>query len=185
MKTYNSTKFKIQLKQKMAHIITSRFDNSTWDENCKFREKHQEIGCIYGSPQKITEKIPLNSLVFVVEMNNSTNKIEGIGLIRNLLRPEKKMRIYEAGNYNRYTYQGKYHLNRSVLEATIPQIIKILEQLVFTGKTHLKRGKGFTRISEKLYKHHKILETYHYTDQQIIDEIKTLFKRHFSEEITD
>jgi hypothetical protein len=61
----------------------------------------------------MTEKIPLNSLVFVVEMNNSTNKIEGIGLIRNMLHPEKKLRVYQTGNYNRYTYYGNFRIDRS------------------------------------------------------------------------
>lgn len=166
----------------MTNIVTSRFNNSTWEENCSFRDKHSYSGCIYGSPQQMTEKIPLNSLVFVVEMNNSTNKIEGIGLIRNLLNHEKKIRVYQTGNYNRYTYQGKYRIDRSTIEIVCPQVLKILEQLVFTGKTHLKRGGGFTRIPEKLYNKHKILETYNYTEQQIKEELATLFKRKFSKE---
>jgi hypothetical protein len=163
----------------MTNIVTSRFNNSTWEENCSFREKHREVACIYGSPQQMTEKIPLNSLVFVVEMNNSTNKIEGIGLIRNLLNHEKKMRVYETGNYNRYTYQGNYRIDRSLLESSNPPILQILEQIVFTGKTHLKRGSGFTRISEKLYKKHKILEQYNYTELQVKEELALLFKRQF------
>jgi hypothetical protein len=169
----------------MTNIVTSRFNNSTWEENCSFREKHKEISCIYGSPQQMTEKIPLNSLVFVVEMNNSTNKIEGIGLIRNLLNHEKKLRVYETGNYNRYTYQGKYRIDRCTIEIVCPQVLKILEQLVFTRKTHLKRGGGFTRIPEKLYTQHKILETYNYTEQQIKEELAALFKRKFSKEIPE
>jgi len=169
----------------MSNIVTSRFNNSTWDENCKFREKNSYTGCIYGSPQQMTEKIPLNSLVFVVEMNNSKNKIEGIGLIRNILRLEKKIRVYESGNYNRYTYQGKYRLDRDIIESSNPQIIKILEQLVFKGKTHLKRGGGFTRIPEKLYKVHKILETYNYSELQVKEELAELFKRKFTESFCD
>ena len=166
----------------MTNIVTSRFNNSTWEENCSFREKHKEIACIYGSPQQMTEKIPLNSLVFVVEMNNSTNKIEGIGLIRNMLHPEKKLRVYQTGNYNRYTYYGNFRIDRSLLDASNPRILQILEKLVFTGKTHLKRGGGFTRIPEKLYKQHKILEIYNYTDLQIKEELAVLFKHQFSKE---
>jgi len=166
----------------MTAILTSRFDNSTWEENRNFREKNNCTGCVYSSPQQITEKIPLNSLLFIVEMNNSTNKIEGIGLIRNMRNFEKKMRIYQTGNFNRYNYQGKYRLDRSTMEIACPQIIKILEQIVFTGKTHLKRGAGLTRITEKLYIHHKILEIYNYTESQIKIELSELFKRTFSEE---
>jgi hypothetical protein len=166
----------------MTNIVTSRFNNSTWEENCSFRDKHKEVACIYGSPQQMTEKIPLNSLVFVVEMNNSTNKVEGIGLIRNLLNHEKKMRVYQTGNYNRYTYQGNFRIDRCTIEFVCPQILQILEKIVFTGKTHLKRGAGFTRIPEKLYKYHKILENYNYTEQQIKYEIAALFKRQFSKD---
>jgi hypothetical protein len=169
----------------MTSIVTSRFNNSTWEENCSFREKHNCTGCIYGSPKQMTEKIPLNSLLFVVEMNNTTNKIEGIGLIRNLLNHEKKMRVYQIGNYNRYSYQGNYRIDRSILEAVCPQILQILEKLVFTGKTHLKRGAGFTRIPEKLYKQHKILETYNYSEQQIKEELATVFKRQFLQDNLD
>lgn len=163
------------------HIITSRFNNSTWSENCIFRERHNYKGCIYGSPQQITEKIPQHSLIFVIEMNNSTNKIEGIGLIRNVTRHDKKLGVYEAGNYNRYTYIGKYRVDRSTLEQTNPQILQIIEQILFKGKTHLKRGGGFTRIPEKLYKHHRIEELYSYTELQIKEELAALFKRRFSE----
>jgi len=46
----------------------------------------------------------------------------------------------------------------------------------------LKRGGGFTRIPEKLYKQHKILEIYNYTDLQIKEELAVLFKRQFSKE---
>jgi len=177
------TLHKIIRNSNMSFILTSRFDDSTWRENCDFRKKYPDIACIYGSPQQITEKIPLNSLIFIIEMNNSTNKIEGIGLIRNILHRDKKQRVYQTGNYNRYIYHGNYRIDRSILEKAVPQIIMILEIMLFTGKTHLKRGRGFTRISEKLYNIHKILEKYNYTDWQIKEEIVALFKRQFTESI--
>ena len=40
---------------------------------------------IYGSMLKIREIYPTESLIFIAEMNNSENKIEGIGLIKNIL----------------------------------------------------------------------------------------------------
>jgi hypothetical protein len=166
----------------MTEIVTTRFNNSTWEENCRFRERKQ-LGCVYGLPRPITQKIPLNSLVFVVEMNNSTNNIEGIGLVRNILRSEKKQRVYQSDNFNLYSYQGKYRLSRSVLQEKCPKILQILEQLVFTGKTHLKRGTGFTRISEKHYEIHKILENYQYTEKHIKTDLSICFNDHFSKQI--
>ena len=134
-------------------IITSRFNNATWDENLHYRSKHHDIACIYGSPQRITDKIPLNSIVFVIEMNNQTNKILGIGLIRNsIANIDKPCRVYDTGNYNRYVYMSKYHLDREVIEAYNPDLVSMFDYILFKGKTHLKRGSGFTSISDKLYK---------------------------------
>jgi len=46
-------------------------------------------------------------------MNNSTNKIEGIGLIQNRLILDKNYRIYDDMDYNRYIYRGSKHLAAS------------------------------------------------------------------------
>ena len=37
-------------KQMRNFIMTSRFNNNTWEENAKFRETQTKIGCIYCSP---------------------------------------------------------------------------------------------------------------------------------------
>lgn len=159
----------------MSYIVTSRFNNATWAENCQYREENKEIGCIYGPSRRMSEKIPLNALVYVFEMNNSTNQLEGIGLIKNCIHFDKKYNIYEAGNYNRYTFKSAYRLDRSVLDASL---IEVFDHILFKEKTHLKRGCGFTRIPEKLFKHEKCLT--HGTESEIKEEIKQLFKRHFS-----
>ena len=39
---------------------------------------------MYCCPSELSPKIPYNTPVFVIEMNNSTNKIEGIGLIKKI-----------------------------------------------------------------------------------------------------
>ena len=49
------------------------------------------------------------------DQNNSKNKIEGIGLIRNRTHVDKYYKIYHEGNYNRYVYKGNYYLNREKL----------------------------------------------------------------------
>ena len=46
-------------RRQMRHfIMTSRFNNTTWNENVHFREKQQKIGCIYCSPNPVTVNIP-------------------------------------------------------------------------------------------------------------------------------
>ena len=54
----------------MYTLVTTRFNNITWESNKKYRTKYKLPGCIYGSPQEMSPKILDNSLVFVVEMNN-------------------------------------------------------------------------------------------------------------------
>ena len=133
----------------VIHLLTTRFDNSTWGENCAYREKNEMSGCIYGSATKIKERIPLSDLVFIVEMNNSTNNIMGIGLCRNIIHLDKYYKIYTSGTYNRYTYKSDYRLDR--YSASLDsELIETLEKICFKGKTHLKRGIGFTSIPDTL-----------------------------------
>ena len=61
-------------------IMTSRFNNSTWGENCKYRNEQSIKGCIYGSPELNNKLIPVESILFILEMNNDINKIMGIGI---------------------------------------------------------------------------------------------------------
>ena len=136
----------------MISIVTSRFNNDTWRENCEYRERENIQGCVYGSPQQISGKIHPNSLLFVIEMNNSTNKIQGIGLIFNKIQFDKYYRVYQTGNYNRYTYKSEYRIDRTELES---HLVDILDYILFKEKTHLKRGSGMTQIPEKLLTHKK------------------------------
>jgi hypothetical protein len=166
------------------HVVTTRFNKDTWNENSEYRKRIREFEmkeknndepiddadtvkltrCIYGAPQKLTEKIGNNELVFVVEMNNTINKVEGVGLIRNQVLNKTDnafyYRVYKNGNYNRYIYKSAYHLDRRTLETLCERLVVILDFICFKGKTHLKRGSGFTRIPDKLYEH-KICDGFH------------------------
>ena len=128
-------------------LLTTRFNDTTWKQNYDYKERNGIKGCIYGSATKIKDAIPLNNLVFIIEMNNSSNKIEGIGLIFNIVHFDKYYKIYESGTYNRYIYKSNYRIDRSNLQF---DLLESLENICFKGKTHLKRGIGFTSIPEKL-----------------------------------
>lgn len=152
-------------------IATSRFNNDTWQENCKYRAKiNSPHGCIYGCPLKITPKVPLDSLLFVVEMNNSTNQIEGIGLIRNSVKCDKYYNIYSTHNYNRYVYKSEYRIHRDLIEKYNTDLVKCLEYILFREKTHMKRGSGLKIIPEKLLKHEKCRNI------DLQDEIRKIFR---------
>jgi hypothetical protein len=134
----------------MYTLSTTRFTNSTWESNVKYRSKNNISGCIYGSPLEMSPKILYDSLVFIVEMNNETDNIEGIGLIRNRPYLDKYYNIYKDGNYNRFIYKSNYHIDREKLIRYNEDIVKLLEYILFKEKTHLKRGSGFTTITPKL-----------------------------------
>ena len=151
------------------NIVSTRFNEDTWTQNINYRLKHKEFNCIYGSPKPLTEKIMINSLLFVIEMNNTTNQMEGIGLIRN--HPKINRPIYSIGNFNRYTYQGKYRIDRDLLLEKNQKLVECLDYILFKEKTHMKRGSGFTIIPEKLMKHRKCEE------MDIKKEIVDLFHR--------
>ena len=153
-------------------IATSRFNNETLSINKEYKNKNNMSGgCIYGCPKMITAKVSLDSFLFIVEMNNETNRIEGIGLIKNMINYEKKHEVYYERNLNRYIYTGNYRINRSEID---PEIIKIFDYILFKEKTHLKRCSGIALIPDKLLNHSycKNINLQH--------ELKQLFKSHFT-----
>lgn len=134
----------------MFHIASTRFNNNTFVENMAYRDKHK-FPVIYGTMIKIHRKIDIGSFLFIVEMNNDTNKIEGIGLVKNSLALEKKYKIYENDDYNRYIYRGNYWLSRQQISDFDSSIVEIFDKILFKGKTHLKRACGITVLNEKLF----------------------------------
>lgn len=136
----------------MAEIMVTRFNNNTWTENCKWKEKNGVSGCIYNSPVHIKENIPLMIFIYVIEMNNDQNKIMGIGKIINKVCTDQNYRIYEERNYNRYTYRGKNRINRTDIESNNLLELEKLEKRLFKNKSHLKRGQGFSRLPLDVYK---------------------------------
>jgi hypothetical protein len=135
----------------MFTVVTGRFNSETLISIYEYRRRH-EFKCMYCCPSKLSPKIPHDTLVFVIEMNNSTNMIEGIGLIKNKPEMEKYYKVHLDGNTNRYIYIGKYFIDRKTMEDYNPHLVQILEQILFKGKTHSKRGSGLTIIPEKVLK---------------------------------
>lgn len=143
------------------YIATTRFNTDTWTQNMVYKKKHNINGVVYGTSTPIVHTIPRNQVIFVIEMLNlSSNEkhfpgmITGISIIRNRYSVESK-RIYHDHNYNRYIYSGKYYFPREIFnEKQISMITKIEEQL-FYGKTHCKRGKGISKLPRHIYENNK------------------------------
>jgi hypothetical protein len=155
----------------MEEIAVTRFNNKTWEENCKYRDKHDMKGCCYGTPVLLQVDIPVGALLYILEMNNDKNKIMGIGLIRNHNRADKRYCIYSDGNYNRYNYRSDYRIDRSEFKESNNLLLELFELLVFKGYTHLKRGQGIQLVKKKKYKE---IEN-KYSKEKILSMVKDLF----------
>lgn len=130
-------------------LATTRFNETTWNENSQMRSKNPAIKCIYGTPCQISAKIEIDTNVFVLEMNNDLDRIAGIGLIKN--HPiSGKYAVYSRGNYNRYIYAGKMRIDREDMTAEEREILKLIEAMCFRGINHCKRGQGIQIFSMKL-----------------------------------
>jgi hypothetical protein len=106
---------------------------------------------IYGTNIKIQSKYDPGSILFVIEMNNDENHIEGIGLIRNTQVLDKRHNIYENADYNRFIYRGDYWLSREKLEAFDAELVEICDLVLFKGKSHLKRQSGISVLTKQLF----------------------------------
>ncbi len=156
----------------MTILASTRFNDYTWNENVVYRKRHKIKG-IYPVLQRISHNINPDELLFIVEMNNSQNKIEGIGLIRNKIDADNYYKVYDFHNFNRYTYKTDYRIDRFELETYNKKLVEVFDYILFREKTHLKRGCGITCIPEKLLRHNKC------DGLDLLNEVKNIFISHF------
>jgi hypothetical protein len=128
-------------------LASTRFNHKTLAERNAYMLT-KNILC-YGTQNKVKSSVPLNTLLFVVEMNNEENQIVGIGLVRNMISPDSHI-IYTDSNYHRYTYTGKYRITREQMEEFDKEMVDIFDLILFKGYTHIKRHSGITIIPPKL-----------------------------------
>jgi len=114
--------------------------------------------CIYGGARPLRRAIDLGLRIAVIEMNNDTNMVTGIGLIRNEMPNICDHKVYSIKDYNRYLYKGSERYDRKELVQSDywnPKIerqwaaktpLQQLELSLFKGKGHMKRGSGITTI---------------------------------------
>jgi len=121
------------------------FNNTTFQENESWRNNHSYEGCVYGVDKR-TESIPYGEKIYIIEMNNETDEITGIGQIHNILKEENRSRIYSDENYNRIVYKGKKRISRKELLIRNKKLIEYLERILFKGSRHFKRGAGVVNI---------------------------------------
>lgn len=158
----------------MIYLATTRFNNSTFQEFKNFYKEKNIKNVIYNVPVPIKSKFDKDAHFIVIEMNNSTNTIEGISLIDNLVY-YNKYKIYNDDNYNRYCYEGKYKIERDQFNEKEKELINHLENICFKGKRHLKRGQGIQVISNKVIDYY-LRENEHL---QFLIPLQQMFLEHF------
>ena len=131
--------------------MITRFNNTTWNELCDYKKKNDIHGAFYGVPRRVAPTIPLKAQLIVLEMNNDTNTIMGVGLIKNFIKMDKVHPIYTWGNYHRFTYCGKRRIARCDFTREEQELIEKMEEKVFKGKGHLKRGQGIQKVPYERY----------------------------------
>jgi hypothetical protein len=160
----------------MPTLCATRFNTETFLEytryinNINYEDSQTPINnivCIYNTPVKIAETIFPDETLYVLEMNNSTNTIEGIGVIKNKCVTNQKHKVYSDRNYNRYSYNGYYRIQRANLNPEEEKIFKILDLLLFKGYRHFKRGHGIQKLPKWILNN---------ADFNFTDFCKTLFK---------
>ena len=102
-------------------------------------------------------------------MNNDSNRIMGIGMVRNRAVVNRYI-VYMEGNYNRFNFIGKNRIDRSEMTEKEEEVMKAFDILCFTGNKHMKRGQGLKSFPiEMLFNCSKKLD--------LVDFIREMFKR--------
>ena len=135
-----------------SHIGTTRFNNTTYEENQRYKREYGISGCIYGLSKKMPIDVRRGDTVYVIEMNieKGVKQIMGVGRVQNQKHRDKHYRIHSDAGYNIHIYKGKRHISRAQIKNK--ECLKILEDLLFKGKGHMCRGHGITRINPKKLK---------------------------------
>jgi hypothetical protein len=131
-------------------LCVTRFNNKTLGEFDTFRRNNEDMNTIYNSPSRMKDQVRLNYNFILFEMNNDTNKIMGISIVKN--KPfMRKHNIYSDNNYNRFSFESSYRIDLGEINDTEKENIEKIEKMIFKGKGHLKRGSGITVCGDKSF----------------------------------
>jgi len=160
-------------------IATTKFNKKTFDENTRYKEIYNinHNSCIYGTSIKIRDDYEFDNM-YVIEMDNDNNKMLGIGFINihvNHVMIPNHAKIYDYFDYNLYTYKGPHRISRDQLKQYDYKLVAILDVILFKGKTHVKRIRGISAVSNKVFAKWKI------NKNKVINRINHAFKQIYTQ----
>ena len=79
-----------------------------------------------------------------------TDEVSKIKVQKKKWETKKYYKVHSDGNNNRYTYIGKNYIDRDTIDDYNANLVFILEEILFKGKTHSKRGCGLTLFPDKV-----------------------------------
>ena len=174
LKKYNDETREYRLRGKST-IVTTRFNDKTFIENKLYRESMNPVPkCIYTSSHPVAVNIPVEKEIFVLEMNNETNRIMGVGRIFNI-PIYNKYKIHCDTKFNVFSYIGTSRIDRTEMHDLEEDIMKVFDILCFKGKRNLKRLKGIKRFPiDMLYKCKDILDIVVFISEMFEKRIKNI-----------
>jgi hypothetical protein len=162
-------------------VATTRFNNQTWQENQDFLAKAitddtlpPKTRCIYPCSVAIGETVPLAANLFVLEMNNETNQLLGVGLIKNHPPIFHRYQVYSQDKYNTYAYQGVHRIDRNDMDEEELALLRRLEFYCFRGSRHQKRMVGI-----RLFPIDILYDVYMNDGVDVPAQLATMFKQRF------
>ncbi len=143
---------KMKAIPRSEYIMTIRYDDKSYKEMLDYSNIFAKKGikCVYGTGKPISEMVVTDSILFILEMNNTTNKIMAVGMVRNTPQDpassvgRRIFDIHEDGNLNRYVYIGSRRITREEMTVEESEIFLALDYLCFYGSAHMKRCHGIT-----------------------------------------
>lgn len=123
------------------YLCTTRFSDETHTQNRRFCELNR-IQCYYSNRTSIP-RVPLNAIMYVLELNINQNKIMGIGRVKKSPIYDN-INVYKDGNYNSMVnFIGDEYLNCEFIDE---EWLKKLHEVCFIGRGHLKRGDSISKF---------------------------------------
>ena len=137
-------------------IYTTRFNSHTYMLNQRYKENHEISGSLYSTMLPFPKNTIDEKYLFILDMNNTTNQIMGIGFLKNCLAKDQNLHIYDDPAFNNYIYKSLFYISiheNTEFESSWNEFIETeFNRRLFYGKTHLKRGGSFSRFPMKTMK---------------------------------